>query len=253
MSTRSEAENAARDIRNRWGLGTRPIPDIFNVISARPEYVLVRRRGDKDGVDGIYARDPSTGRHFIYINRTKLVYRQRFTAAHEIGHSIREAAEAVDTNVYGESNEEEVFANYFASALLMPEADVRECLRSTKQPLDRNVVFMLAKRYGTSFPATVNRLNTLGCLSNDEKTEYLADPRRGVLTPPQREADIITSPIDGYPDDYVHAVLSATERGAMTHEAAREALDLDLDEAAEVLPPKAASRRRKRPDVQGLL
>lgn len=100
----------------------------------------------------------------ILLNATDSPNRQRFTCAHELGHYVMHAEEpdAVDyvdyrnaLSVTGE-NSEEVFANAFAAALLMPAKEVR---RLTK---DHYTHSQLALYFGVSYDALSFRLENLG-------------------------------------------------------------------------------------------
>jgi Zn-dependent peptidase ImmA (M78 family) len=91
--------------------------------------------------------------------------RKRFTCAHELGHFIdrsergEENFEFVDLRDASSSsgtNADEVFANQFAAALLMPEELVRQ------QWAENKVVPFLAVAFGVSADAMTFRLKNLG-------------------------------------------------------------------------------------------
>jgi Zn-dependent peptidase ImmA (M78 family) len=73
----------------------------------------------------------------IYLDREDHVRRRRFTCAHELGHFIQRQSEAslafVDRRdgVSSEgTNDDEIYANAFAAALLMPKPSLRMLLNS---------------------------------------------------------------------------------------------------------------------------
>jgi Zn-dependent peptidase ImmA (M78 family) len=125
-------------------------------------------------ISGFLQRQPS-GRATIVVNSKHLMGRQRFTIAHEIGHFVlghyeneiyvdktysvqfRSAAHEV-------SHPEEVQANTFAAALLMPKEmlceDVRE--RAQGNHIEDDVIDALMERYRVSERALLIRLNTIG-------------------------------------------------------------------------------------------
>ena len=84
--------------------------------------------GDKDG-----AYDPS--RNVIFLNRTSVVERQRFTMAHEITHFLILADEELLSDLHdayeGETLEEaiEVLCNVGASEILIPQSELDSVLR----------------------------------------------------------------------------------------------------------------------------
>jgi Zn-dependent peptidase ImmA (M78 family) len=105
----------------------------------------------------------------ILLNRTDSHYRQRFTCAHEIGHFHDHTARADDeTYAYVEhrsplsatgSDPDEVRANRFAAALLMPEQQVRRLAADgSRTPLE------LAHQFGVSADAMTFRMKNLGII-----------------------------------------------------------------------------------------
>ena len=118
------------------------------------------------------------GRGVIGYNSAHSPVRQRFTLAHEIGHYLLHAQGPgqklfVDKSVFrrdeGSSkgeHKEEIEANQFAAALLMPAALVRsEVERLALDLEDENAVGTLAKRFNVSATAMHFRLENLGLLS----------------------------------------------------------------------------------------
>ena len=93
------------------------------------------------------------------------VERDRFTIAHEIGHYVlhsRAGKQPIRAARCG-STRVEWEANWFASALLMPEADFKDtCSRYGNDPS------RVAARYMVSRKAAEIRMKALGLVSNDE-------------------------------------------------------------------------------------
>ena len=101
----------------------------------------------------------------IFLNRDDSKVRQRFTAAHELGHYVLRArsegehyefVDLRDTIASNGTDREERFANAFAAALLMPEAEVRAQRNSGRQLVE------LAHFFGVSQEAMSYRLRNLG-------------------------------------------------------------------------------------------
>jgi Zn-dependent peptidase ImmA (M78 family) len=101
----------------------------------------------------------------VFINSLDSVNRQRFSCAHEIGHYSKRAS-GRDDDEWGYidrrdpiasrgTEPEEIFANQFAAALLMPEP----CIRKLSDDLDPTA---LAVRFGVSLDAMRFRLDNLG-------------------------------------------------------------------------------------------
>ncbi len=106
---------------------------------------------------------PADGVAVISLNRWDSLNRQRFTCAHEIGHYLRREegghwgfsfTDYRDTLAGLGVDAEEVYANQFAAALLMPGHLVRQWF--PKQNAEK-----LARRFGTSLQAMTLRLRNL--------------------------------------------------------------------------------------------
>jgi Zn-dependent peptidase ImmA (M78 family) len=129
------AERAAAQLLANHGVIWPPI-DAEELACA--EGVLVVRRQFKDGdVSGMLFRD--SNHQVIGVNSAHSVLRQRFTIAHELGHrALHPGRELIldvpvrvnlrDKNSSTATDIEEIEANAFAAALLMPEQMIRDQL-----------------------------------------------------------------------------------------------------------------------------
>lgn len=115
--TDSDPEAAADIIRASWGLGIHPIRNMVHLLEAHGVRVF-SLTGDAAEVDAFSFW--SNGRPFVFLNTLKSGERGRFDAAHELGHLILHAERDSCS-----SRDIEREADRFASALLMPEEDVR--------------------------------------------------------------------------------------------------------------------------------
>lgn len=98
------------------------------------------------GVSGLLMHDPSYGTpsgFVIFVNEKEAPVRQRFTAAHEIGHFVHHRDQIhgrLEDNYLlraeGMSNREEVEANQFAAELLMPHGMIEQEMRNGHQSVD---------------------------------------------------------------------------------------------------------------------
>lgn len=117
-------------------------------------------------LSGLVTRLTPRGGTDMYINSAQAPVRQRFTAAHELGHyfAVEAAADGKDRIFVHRRDElagcgtdsEEVFANQFAAELLMPETDVLRLHGSGLGPLE------LAQRFNVSLDAMNFRMKDLG-------------------------------------------------------------------------------------------
>jgi Zn-dependent peptidase ImmA (M78 family) len=100
------------------------------------------------------------------LNRFDSESRRRFTCAHEIGHYLRRSAaprreyvDYRDTLAGLGTDREEIFANQFAAALLMPADHVARFHRQGLAPE------VMARKFGTSAQAMEIRLRNLGLVT----------------------------------------------------------------------------------------
>jgi Zn-dependent peptidase ImmA (M78 family) len=102
----------------------------------------------------------------IYLNRSDHPNRQRFTCAHELGHYYARTQSGDDQYGYTDrrdelasagTNQDEIYANQFGAALIMP----REVVNDRHKRLDGDIV-RLAATFRVSEDAMRIRLTTLG-------------------------------------------------------------------------------------------
>ena len=124
-------------------------------------------------VSGLLYRD--SDRVVIGVNSTHAPTRQRFTIAHELGHLHMHQGHRVFVDRLvrmnlrdGSSNEEEVDANAFAAALLMPRSlvlqEINRRVERTKSVEPRQLVVDLAGIFRVSPEAMRYRLENLAIL-----------------------------------------------------------------------------------------
>ncbi|MDY6051386.1 MAG: ImmA/IrrE family metallo-endopeptidase [Rothia sp. (in: high G+C Gram-positive bacteria)] len=112
---------AAQLLREEWGLGTKPLPNLVQLCESRGISVMVLPDAamQVDGLSLWYE-----GKPFIFIARQKTPERARFDIAHELGHLVLHQFAPVDDSLAVQERE----ADEFASALLMPESLLAEYL-----------------------------------------------------------------------------------------------------------------------------
>ena len=127
---------AARDLRERWGLGGKPVAHVVRTLESRGIIVTVL---DLEGSGRIDAFSTSrTPRPVIVLARDKDdVYRHRFNAAHELGHLVMHT-DAIPGDIQHERE-----ANAFAAEFLSPESE-SACWVSS--PLDSTSAYCSGSR-----------------------------------------------------------------------------------------------------------
>lgn len=160
----SQINHEAREVLEKHSIRGVPV-DIFKLIQDEGLSLLIEDiEYDHSGfllVEG--------GRATVVINRCHHLNRQRFTAAHELGHYLLHAKEDdhifVDkayhrsplssTGIY----KQEIEANRFAAALLMPEEFIME--HTNGIDLTDLDIYRLAEKFGVSEQAMTLRLAKL--------------------------------------------------------------------------------------------
>ncbi len=170
--SKQRARNAAESMVKDLGI-QRPPVDVEAV--ARALGLQVHRDVLEAGVSGALVKTPSGNK--IVVNALDAVVRQRFSVAHEIGHHRLAHRFPKGENVHvdrghflrrdGKSSQgvdpQEIEANQFASALLMPASLLETVIdASFTGPLDDADVSELARRFQVSEQAMTLRLTALG-------------------------------------------------------------------------------------------
>ena len=143
-------EVAARALRQRWGLGERPISNMVHLLEAKGFRVFSLSE-DTRNVDAfsLWRRD----KPFLFLNTKKTAEHSRFDAAHELGHLV------IHRHGAPSGRPAEAEANAFASSFLMPESDVRAELPRVYS-LDQLVKAKV--RWRVSVAALNHRLHKIG-------------------------------------------------------------------------------------------
>lgn len=168
-----DPELEARRILREHGITRPPVP-VERI--AREQGARVAFEPFEGEVAGMLFQDPDDGQVVIVVNSASAKTRQRFSVAHEVGHLLlHERPIYVDRPVNVRFRDErsslaidheEIAANRFAAALLMPEAwllqDVEQRIGRQAQLSDEAFVEDLARRYEVSRQAMEYRLANLG-------------------------------------------------------------------------------------------
>ena len=116
-------EEAAKALRNQLGYSKNEIPlDIFRDFRQMGIHVF-RRKLENSNISGLFVKHPSAGK-CILINYFEDIYRQRFTASHELGHALLDEDEdfIISYTKWDKKDLKEIRANTFASTYLLPKS-----------------------------------------------------------------------------------------------------------------------------------
>lgn len=161
---RMQAEQNATELRERLGLGMRPVPDLVTLLDMEIGVRVYVRRLDSH-ISGLFAFDEALGPCML-LNANHPKERRNQTAGHEIGHfiSTRKQPEVLHWNE-PENSREERYANAFGRAFLTPARALMQKFQEVtlgSDRLTRRHVIVLAHFFGVSREAIVRRLEELG-------------------------------------------------------------------------------------------
>lgn len=114
-------EAAAVRLRAALGHDDRTVPrDVFAEFRSVGVHVFRRKLGNSN-ISGLFIMHPVAGKCAL-VNYSEDIYRQRFSAAHEMAHAIFDSAQGASVSFEGASGADrlELRANRFASCFLMP-------------------------------------------------------------------------------------------------------------------------------------
>lgn len=152
-----DIEDVVIAVRKAWGLGVNPVPDLTNSLEERGIKVFQTRADHGSRFDGLAAS--VNDMPIVVVAKDWPGDRQRFTLAHELAHLILKGR-------LKKGLDEEIAANRFASAFLVPEPEVRKELGNKRHYLEPQELCVLKKSYGLSMSGWIHRAKDLGILSD---------------------------------------------------------------------------------------
>lgn len=150
-------EQVAEALRGAWGLGVAPIKNLLQLLESKGAKVY-SAGGPLQAIDAFSFRHGATP--VVFLNVHKSAERLRFDLAHELGHLVMHGG-----SLHVEpGKEKEKAANEFASAFLMPRADVIGAIRGNNLLLED--LLMMKRRWRVSAMALNLRAHRLGVISD---------------------------------------------------------------------------------------
>lgn len=120
---KGHGEAAAASLRAALGHSDREVPrDVYAEFRSVGVHVFRRKLGNSN-ISGLFIMHPVAGKCAL-VNYSEDIYRQRFSAAHEMAHAIFDSAQGASVSFERTSGSDkiELRANRFASCFLMPPA-----------------------------------------------------------------------------------------------------------------------------------
>ncbi len=169
----TEGRNAARAVRADNQLGTAPIADLFSFIERLHAGTLVIRKPMPDGPEGALVR---SGDDLLLIINTaeRLLSRQRFTAAHELGHQHFDSgtnATFIERDLF-RNDVLEMRANAFAVNLLLPLQAIKERRDDGRIDINNDEhLVVLSLEYGLSLQSLGYHLKNNSLITDKRRLE----------------------------------------------------------------------------------
>ena len=180
--TPEELANNELEKLKKSGKLTFPI-DPFKILRDAGVHIVLK---DFEKLDGIIINDEDNCT-IVGINSNNSLQRQRFTAAHEYCHFIKDLNKEEGETDYIEclkraNNKIEKFANDFAGYLLMPTGELKIICEQYKNEdgyIDFESITIIAEYFGVSFHACLNRIAyDLKLIDGDTSQEALKQRMR---------------------------------------------------------------------------
>jgi len=151
-----DPENAARLVRQEWGLGDKPIGNVLRMLESKGVRVLSLEEQNKNVDAFSFWRNQKP---FVFLNTFKTAEHSIFDCGHELGHLVLHKHGNLKP-----TKSAEIEANRFASAFLMPAHDVRAAI--PRRLISTKLIIEVKARWKVSAMALTVRLNHLGLLGD---------------------------------------------------------------------------------------
>jgi Zn-dependent peptidase ImmA (M78 family)/transcriptional regulator with XRE-family HTH domain len=154
-----EVELAAREVRDRWELGSGPIVNLLGLLEDKGIKVYEARGLEGfEGLSGQFGPVP-----FIAVGLENPADRVRFTAAHELGHILCDFAAQDDPE--GE-------CHAFGAAFLLPRAALEKAFQPARRKVTLGDLGEIKEAYGVSLQAIMYRAHGLGLVSDRQLRSF---------------------------------------------------------------------------------
>lgn len=152
-----DAEKAARWLRDQWSIGIDAIQNLTELLEDHG--IKVVEIDAPAAFDGLSAGVEDSDHIVVIVNRNKPGERQRFTAAHELGHIVMKMPATLA------DKECENWCHRFAGAFLFPEVKVFEEFGRKRAHVHVEELKLAKRAYGISMQAVLRRLLDLTVIS----------------------------------------------------------------------------------------
>ncbi|MBN7766314.1 helix-turn-helix domain-containing protein [Pectobacterium brasiliense] len=240
---KGHGENAAEQLRKHLkyepNVVARDIYSDFRDIGIH----IFRRKLNNNEISGVYINDPEAG-HCVLINYNEDIYRQRFSVAHEVAHSIFDSDKEPlvtyenTSSKYSREDLVEIRANSFASNYLIPKS----MLEKINSWDEKNIIYW-SQEFRVSTAALVKSLKDAKIITQGQvlkfkglrvkNTEKIDPEAPNNLTSLQikRRTYFLEK---GLSDYYVQLCYRAYDEGYVSRLRLSELLNVDMDDLVEI-------------------
>lgn len=232
-----EAKHRAEEVRRKLGYGTEPILDIFTLIEGEG-ILLAKAPINRESLSAFFLRKKSE--FIIFINSSKTLGHQYFSAAHELYHymydkdMVGQVCNVARFNKHKSENER--MADYFAVHFLMPETSVIRYINKNvrNKDVEINDVIKLQQYFKVSYLSMLIRLKELELIDSKQfecfKEVRIISKSKSLGYNPK----LLLPTDDRYiSPDYIQLAMSLYEKGDITYNKLKECLleaGLNVDE-----------------------
>jgi len=170
VSSLSDADGVAADLRKRWKLGKGPVDSVTQCFESHGILIVHYNREPTISFDGLSARI-NKKYPLVIVNSTVPVDRLRFDLLHELGHILMDSGNG---DIQGEK-----LAHRFASSFLVPPEKVIEELGEQRRNLTLSELLLLKEKYGLSAAAWLYAVSAHGVINkaHSQKLWAILDER----------------------------------------------------------------------------
>ncbi|MCF6296063.1 MAG: XRE family transcriptional regulator [Flavobacteriaceae bacterium] len=157
----SDLDEAAKQLRDFWNLGTQPISNIIEMLESNGIKVFLI--DDNEKIDGI-ASLIKNGSPLIIVNKgDKPLERIRFTIIHELAHVLLK----FNSNIKVNSKLIEKMCHYFASCFLIPGEVLIKMIGGKRRYIKIEELITIKNYFGISLRAIIYRLKQIGVITEN--------------------------------------------------------------------------------------
>lgn len=211
--------------------------DIFKMLT---DFGIFYEFRELDKLEGAYSPDSTDYPAAVVINKKRPFQRQRFTAAHELCHHLKDYSSQIMCP-FGKTDPIERYADSFAAELLMPEAYFIDEAKKLAKPngcVDPEDAFNLCHIFGTSYQAVIYRLSRFRLINFTPNPAFFKKAKASRLSTMFDESNLLEQILNSYtyfPQDDQSPLWISYKNELVFHDNRLEGLDVQLDKVSEML------------------